>query len=596
MLRSADCGALGVETSGSCVTLAGWVDRRRDHGGIVFFDLRDRSGTVQIVSNPEISLAAAETAEAVRQEWVVQVKGVVQTRPEGSENPAMATGDIEIMADEITVLNRSRTPPFYIADDAGADEELRLRYRYLDLRRRPMLQNLVLRHRVIKYIRDFLDARDFLEIETPILLKSTPEGARDFLVPSRLQPGQFYALPQSPQQLKQLLMVSGVERYFQIARCFRDEDLRADRQPEFTQLDLEMSFVEEDDVLELTEELYTGMVETVAPEKKLRKPFPRLTHAEAMERYASDKPDLRFGLEITDVTSLASETEFRVFLSTAASGGRIRGLVAPGLASYTTSQVRELEELARESGAGGLSHIRYRGTGPVGEQTGDEILQSAGLRMPAEWHQRLAALMGAGPGDMIMLMAGTAPRINVWLDAMRNHLGKALDLADPDELAFAFVTGFPLFEWNETDHRWQSSHHPFTAPADGQEGLLDSDDLGSISSKAYDLVCNGSELASGSIRIYRRELQEKIFSILGYGKEEVTERFIQILEAFDYGAPPHGGIAPGIDRLVAILAGARSIRDVIAFPKTQSGADLLFNSPSPVAPSQLKELSIRLVD
>ncbi len=596
MLRSADCGALGMNETGSAVSLAGWVGRRRDHGGIVFFDLRDRSGTVQVVVNPEFSPGASLTAEALRQEWVVQVKGAVQRRPAGSENPAMATGDIEVMADEITVLNRSLTPPFYIAEDAGADESLRLRYRYLDLRRPPMLNNLVLRHRVIKYIRDFLDAKDFLEIETPILLKSTPEGARDFLVPSRLQPGRFYALPQSPQQLKQLLMVSGVERYFQIARCFRDEDLRADRQPEFTQLDLEMSFVDEEDVLELTEELYTGLVESVAPDKKLRKPFPRLTHDDAMERYASDKPDLRFGLEVTDVTDLAAETEFRVFLSTAASGGRVRGMVAPGLAGYTTSQVRELEELARESGAGGLSHVRYRGAGPVAEQAQDEILQSAGLRMSTEWHQRLAGRMGAGPGDMVVLMAGAAPRINVWLDAMRNHLASTLGLADPNELAFAFVTEFPLFEWDEENGQWHSSHHPFTAPADGQEELLDGGDLGSVRSKAYDLVCNGSELASGSIRIYRRELQEKIFEVLGYGKEEVNERFLQILEAFDYGAPPHGGIAPGIDRLVAILAGARSIRDVIAFPKTQSGSDLLFDSPAPVATAQLEELSIRLAE
>ena len=596
MLRSVDCGALRLDDSGTTVTLAGWVGRRRDHGGIIFLDLRDRSGTVQVVFNPELSPDASRIGEELRQEWVVQVKGTVQQRPAGSDNPAMDTGEVEVMADEITVLNRSLTPPFYIADDAGADESLRLRYRYLDLRRPPMLQNLILRHRVVKYIRDFLDARDFLEIETPILIKSTPEGARDFLVPSRLQPGNFYALPQSPQQLKQLLMVSGVERYFQIARCFRDEDLRADRQPEFTQLDLEMSFVEEEDILALTEDLYTGMVETVAPGKKLRKPFPRLTHAEAMERYASDKPDLRFGLEMTDVTDLASETEFRVFLSTAEAGGRIKGFVAPGLAHYTTSQVRELEALAKEAGAGGLSHIRYRGGGPVKDQSEEEIVQSAGLRMPADWHHRLTERMGAGPGDMVLLMAGTPTRMNVWLNAMRNHLGEVLGLGDPDELAFAFITEFPLFEWNEDGKRWDSSHHPFTSPADGQEGLLNEGDLGEIKSKAYDLVCNGSELASGSIRIHQRELQEKVFQVLGYSKEEVNERFQQILEAFDYGAPPHGGIAPGIDRLVAILCGANSIREVIAFPKTQSGADLLFNSPAPVAESQLKDLSLRITD
>ena len=402
-MKGANCGDLRLSDADSEVTLAGWVGRRRDHGGIIFLDLRDRSGVVQVVFNPDplagsgLSPESAHTAEELRQEWVVQVKGHVRQRPAGSENPAMGTGDIEVMASDVAVLNRSLTPPFYIADDAGADESLRLRYRYLDLRRPAMQQNLILRHRVVKYIRDFLDAQGFLEIETPILIKSTPEGARDFLVPSRLQPGSFYALPQSPQQLKQLLMVSGVERYFQIARCFRDEDMRADRQPEFTQLDLEMSFVDQEDVLSLTEELYTGMIETVAPDKKLRKPFPRLTHAEAMSRYASDKPDLRFGLEMTDVTAMASETEFRVFHSVIDSGGCIKGFVAPGLAAYTTSQVRELDAFAREAGAGGLAHIRYRGAGPVVEQGEEEILQSAGLRMPAEWHGRLAAKMGAGP-------------------------------------------------------------------------------------------------------------------------------------------------------------------------------------------------------
>ena len=593
-MKGANCGELRLKDADSQVTLAGWVGRRRDHGGIIFVDLRDRSGVVQVVFNPEFAPEASRIAEDLRQEWVIQVKGQVRERPVGSENDAMPTGDIEVMVDEVTVLNRSLTPPFYISEEASADESLRLRYRYLDLRRPSMQQNLVLRHRVVKYIRDFLDAREFIEIETPILIKSTPEGARDFLVPSRLHPGTFYALPQSPQQLKQLLMVSGIERYFQIARCFRDEDMRADRQPEFTQLDLEMSFVDQEDVLALTEELYTGMIELVAPGKRLRKPFPRLNHAEAMAKYASDKPDLRFGLEMTDVSALASESSFRVFLSTIESGGCIKGFVAPGLAGYTTSQMRELDEFARESGAGGLAHIRYRGTEPVGELSEEEILQSSGLRMPAEWHGRLAETMGAKPGDMVLLMAGPINRVNVWLSAMRSRIAELLQLADPDELAFAFVTDFPLFEWNEDGNRWDSSHHPFTSPAEGEEGLLDGDDLGAIRSKAYDLVCNGSELASGSIRIHNRELQEKIFSILGYGREDVGERFRQILEAFEYGAPPHGGIAPGIDRLVAILAGTNSIRDVIAFPKTQSGADLLFNSPAEVSSAQLKDLSIKV--
>ena len=596
MLRDADCGAFRKEHIGGQPVLAGWVNRRRSHGGVIFIDLRDASGMVQVVFNPEESPEAYQVADQLRSEWVVQVRGTVRARPSGTENPGLDTGEVEIVASEAVVLNTSLTPPFYLTDDVEADESLRLRYRYLDLRRPQMQRNLKLRHRVVKFIRDFLDARGFLEIETPILLKSTPEGARDFLVPSRMQPGRFYALPQSPQQMKQLLMVAGFERYFQIARCFRDEDLRADRQLEFTQLDLEMSFVEEDDILNLTEELYTAMIESVTPEKKLRKPFPRISYDEAMDRYASDKPDLRYGLEMTDVSDLAGETEFRVFLSTVEGGGRIKGFVVPGQAQLSTSQVRELEGIAKEAGAGGLSHIRYRGNGPVGQQTEEEILQSAGLRMPAEWHQRLADRMGAGPGDLILLMAGRQPRLNSWLAVMRTHVGNLLGLADADELVFAFVTQFPLFEWNEDGERWESSHHPFTSPADGQEEALDGGDLGAIKSKAYDLVCNGSELASGSIRIHKRRLQERIFEILGHSDEEISSRFGAILEAFEYGAPPHGGIAPGIDRLVAILCGSPSIRDVIAFPKTQSGTDLLFDAPATVDPSQLQELSIALLE
>ena len=600
MLRSAECGSLRETDVDREYTLAGWVDRRRDHGGIIFIDLRDRSGLVQIVLNPEISPQAYQVAEQLRSEWVVQIKGTVQRRPSGSENPALDTGMVELIAVEATVLNPSLTPPFYIAEDAGADESLRLRYRYLDLRRPPMLKNLVLRHKVVKYIRDFLDARGFLEIETPILIKSTPEGARDFLVPSRLQPGNFYALPQSPQQLKQLLMVSGVEKYFQIARCFRDEDLRADRQPEFTQLDLEMSFVEEDDILQLTEELYTGLVESLTPQKKLAKPFPRLTFDEAMNSYGTDKPDLRFGLKMTDVSSLAGETEFRVFLSTVEKGGVVKGFVMPGQGNYSGSALRELEEVAKEAGAAGLSHVRFRGTGALDDLKEEEVLFSAGLRMPTEWSVRLASQMGAEIQDLVLLMAGPAKQVNSWLSTMRNHMAQRLELADPEALAFAFVTQFPLFEWNEDAKRWDSSHHPFTSPVDSQEDLLDSpahsEELGEIKSKAYDLVCNGSELASGSIRIHQRPLQEKIFRVLGYTNEETNERFSQILEAFEYGAPPHGGIAPGIDRLVAILCGAGSIRDVIAFPKTQSGGDLLFESPAPVAQSQLDELSLKLTE
>ena len=595
MLRTKECGELREESIGSQPTLTGWVSRRRDHGGVIFVDLRDRSGIVQVVFDPETSPQAYEIADQFRSEWVVQVKGTVRVRPPGSENPAMETGMIEVAADEATVLNPSLTPPFYISDDVEVDESLRLRYRYLDLRRPAMLRNLVLRHKVVKYIRDFLSDRDFLEIETPILIKSTPEGARDYLVPSRMQPGNFYALPQSPQQLKQLLMVSGVEKYFQIARCFRDEDLRADRQPEFTQLDLEMSFVEEEDILRLTEALYTGMLESVVPDRTIIKPFPRLEYADAMNRYGSDKPDLRFGLEMTDVTALANETEFRVFLSVAQNGGIIKGFVVPGQGEYTGTMMRNLEQTAQGFGAGGLSHVRFHGDGALDAIAEEDVQLSPGLRMPVEWSRRLAQRMGAVPGDLVLLMAGPPRQVNTWLSAMRDHMGATLGLADPQTLAFAFVTRFPLFDWNADRNRWDSSHHPFTQPADGQEGLLDGEDFGSIDSKAYDLVCNGSELASGSIRIHRREMQERIFQILGYSTDDINDRFGQILEAFEYGAPPHGGIAPGIDRLVAILAGSTSIRDVIAFPKTQTGADLLFGSPAPVEPEQLKELELRLL-
>ena len=595
-LKTANCSEVREVDIDRRHTLAGWVDSRRDHGGVIFVDLRDRSGIVQVVFSPQVSPEAYRTAEQLRSEWVIEVKGRVARRPAESENPSIPTGLVEVMAEEVTVLNSSLTPPFYIEDDVRADEGLRLRYRYLDLRRPQMQRNLMLRHQVVKYIRDFLDERGFLEIETPILIKSTPEGARDYLVPSRLQKGSFYALPQSPQQLKQLLMVSGVERYFQIARCFRDEDLRADRQPEFTQLDLEMSFVEQEEVLQLTEELYTGMVEKLTPEKKLIKPFPRLPYDEVMEKYGSDKPDLRFGLEMTEVTELAGETEFRVFLNTIEQGGIVKGFVAPGQGHYSGSEMRRLEETAKEFGAAGMSHVRIQGEGSVADLGEESFLLSPGLRMPVEWSRRLADKMGANGGDLIVLMAGPAGRVNLWLSGMRNYFGERLGLVDEDTLSFAFVTGFPLFEWDETNNRWDSSHHPFTAPAEGKEGRLEGDDLGGIESQAYDLVCNGSELASGSIRIHRRELQERIFAVLGYNKEQVEERFGHILEAFEYGAPPHGGIAPGIDRLVTILAGADSIRDVIAFPKTQSGADLLFGAPAPVDATQLRDLALRIVE
>ena len=577
--------------------MSGWISRRRDHGGIIFVDLRDRSGFVQVVFNPEhLAPAMYVEAEKLRSEWCVQVDGVVQKRPEGSENTVLPTGDVEVMASAITVLNQSLTPPFYITDDVEADESLRLRYRYLDLRRPSMQDNLKLRHRVVKYIRDYLDAREFLEIETPILIKSTPEGARDYLVPSRMQPGNFYALPQSPQQLKQLLMVSGVERYFQIARCFRDEDLRADRQPEFTQLDLEMSFVDEEDVLTLIEGLYGDMVREITPRFKIKTPFPRITYVDAMARYGSDKPDLRYGLEMADASDLAAETEFRVFHNVLSEGGIIKAMAVPGKGGLSGSDMRRMEDTAKGFGAGGMSHVRLTGDGALDTLTDADALLSPGLRMPVEWVRRLAERAGASRGDLIILMAGPPRMANQWLSAMRSHIAEEMQLADPDVLLFAFVTDFPLFDWNDDNNRWDSTHHPFTAPAPGFEKMLDGENLSAIPSRAYDLVCNGSELASGSIRIHKRGLQEKIFAILGYSPEDISDRFGHILEAFDYGAPPHGGIAPGIDRLVAMLAGAESLREVIAFPKTQSGSDLLFGAPSPVEPSQLQDLAIRIVE
>ena len=618
LLKDAGCGELREKHIGNRVTLAGWVHRRRDHGGIIFIDLRDRSGVVQVVFNPELSPEPHRVADQVRPEWVLKVTGELTRRPSEAENLDLPTGMVELVAQEAEILNSSLTPPFYINEDSEAEESLRLKYRYLDLRRPKMQEILILRHKVVKFIRDFLDARGFLEIETPILIKSTPEGARDFLVPSRLQKGNFYALPQSPQQLKQLLMIAGVERYFQIARCFRDEDLRADRQPEFTQLDLEMSFVDESDVLDLTEELYTSLIETLTPDKKLLKPFPRLTYHEAMSKYATDKPDLRFGMEITEVTDIALKTDFNVFRRAVEQGGMIKGFVAPGQGGYSNTALRELELFARERGARGLSHIRI-GKGHSLDQLSEEDLQFVqGLRMPPHVVRELAEHMGAGPGDLILLMAGAPRGIHPPLRALRDEMGRRLGVTDPSTLSFAFVVDFPLFEWNEGAGRWDSSHHPFTSPKDAYLGVLYSDDigpsltsleasargpegvgsldLGKITSKAYDLVCNGSELASGSIRIHRRELQERIFQILGYGPEAVQERFGHLLEALEYGAPPHGGIAPGIDRLIAILAGASSIRDVIAFPKTQSGADLLFDAPSPVEPEQLRELHLKLLE
>ena len=596
MLRTIHCGDLRIGHAGEAVTLSGWVHNRRDHGGLIFIDLRDRYGLVQVVFNPELAPEAHAAAERFRSEWVVKVSGTVNARPEGTVNPGLATGEIEVTATEAVVLNESKTPPFEVADGAEVDELLRLKYRYIDLRRPSMQETITLRHRVVKYIRDFLDEQGFLEIETPILIKSTPEGARDYLVPSRLYPGQFYALPQSPQQLKQLLMVAGMDKYFQIARCFRDEDPRADRQPEHTQLDLEMSFVEQDDILDLIEELYTSMIEELVPGKRIVKPFPRLSYQEAMDRFATDKPDLRFGLEMADLTDLASKSAFRVFSSVASGGGIVKGFSVPGAGGYGRRQLDELVEFTKTRGAQGLVYIALDASAPSLEDlTGDDFRSPAARFLTIDEVREIAARTGAEPGDLVLIVAGPAKSTNIALSALRNEMGRRHELADPDVLHFIFVVDFPLFEWNENEGRWDAMHHAFSMPKDDTLQYLESDP-GRVIANLYDLVCNGVECASGSIRVHQRDLQERIFKVLGYSQEQVGQRFKQLLDALEYGAPPHGGIAPGIDRLIMVLLGTDNIRDVIAFPKTQNAIDPLFEAPDSVEAEQLKELHIEITE
>lgn len=595
MLKTHSCGALRKKHIGSKVTLAGWVNRRRDHGGLIFIDLRDNEGIVQVVFNPEISKACLETASEMRNEYVIRISGEIALRPPGTENPKLPTGEIEVIAQNTDILNPSKTPPFYINENTEIEESLRFRYRYLDLRRARMKKNLLLRHRVVKFMRDFLDARGFIEIETPILIKSTPEGARDYLVPSRLHSGKFYALPQSPQQLKQLLMVAGVEKYYQIARCFRDEDTRADRQPEFTQLDLEMSFVEEEDILNLLEELFTSMLETLKPEMRLIKPFPRLSYADTMERYGTDKPDLRFGLEIGDISDIAAQSNFVVFRSAIAQGGKVKGICVPGCANYTRSQLNELNELARGFGAEGLITISLDPTGNLSDLTSEMVRSVAAKFLTLDQIKEIAQRLGANMGDLLLIIAGKPTLVTTILGKLRQEMGHRLKLAEPDLFAFAFIVNFPLLERNEEAGRWEPMHHPFTMPRDEDIPLLDTAPE-KVKAKHYDMICNGYEIAGGSLRIYTSHLQRKIFRLLGYRDEEVAERFGHLLEAFDYGAPPHGGVAPGIDRVVMLLAGEETIRDVIAFPKNQSATDLIFNAPSSVTEEQLAELHLRLRD
>ena len=593
MLKTHGCGELRPAHAGQTVTLAGWVHRRRDHGGLTFIDLRDRSGLIQVVFNPETNAEAHAQAQDLRGEWVVQIAGAVGPRPEGTENPKLATGEIEVSAASLTVLNQAKTPPFNINEDAAVDESLRLQYRYLDLRKERMQANLGLRRKVVKYIRDYLDERDFWEIETPVLVKSTPEGARDYLVPSRLSPGEFYALPQSPQQLKQLLMVAGFERYYQIARCFRDEDQRADRQPEFTQLDLEMSFVEEADILDLVEGLFVGLVAETAPHLKVVTPFPRLSFADVMARFGTEKPDLRFGMELADLTHVARETDLNVFKAVADAGGVVKGFAAPGCGDYSRRQIDELIDFVKIRGARGLVPI---GLGaPPAQLTAADVKSPVAKFLTVEQVRTIAERTGAEKDGLVLIVAADEAVANTALSQLRVEMGHRLGMIDEDAMGFAFVVGFPLMEWNEDEGRWDALHHPFTAPHPDDVDLL-SVEPGKVRARAYDCVAQGVELLSGSIRIHDRTLQERMFAALGYAPDDIEERFGHMLRAFEYGTPPHGGMAAGIDRIVMLLAGAETIREVIPFPKTQNAADLLLNAPSAVDEAQLRDLHLRVVE
>ena len=582
MLRSHTCGELRSDDIGQSVTLGGWVQNYRDHRGLVFIDLRDRYGITQIVFNLSHDEQMQEVARALRSEDVIQVEGEVISRSENI-NPKLATGEIEIKSTGLVVFSKSKTPPFEPTTAELPNAELRLKYRFLDLRRDELQKNLVLRHKMTKAARDYFDQNDFLEIETPMLGRSTPEGARDYLVPSRVHPGSFYALPQRPQIYKQILMIAGYDRYVQMARCFRDEDLRADRQPEFTQVDVEMAFVQRDDILEIIDGLMAHLVKELRGEE-LALPLPRFTHAEVMERYGTDKPDLRFGMELIDIGEIAGACGFGVFKNTIESGGRVRGINARGAAeTYSRKMIDELTDYVSEHGAKGLAFFRVA----------DGSLDSPIAKfLDDEHHQAIIESLSAEPGDLLFFVADSDSVTSSALSALRNRLGVELELYDPSELKIAWVVDFPLLGWNEDEQRWDAEHHPFCFPVEEDLESLASDP-GAVRAQSYDLVCNGYEAGSGSIRIHDPVVQQQVFDLLGINSEEAEMRFGFLLEALRYGAPPHGGIALGLDRWVMMFAGHDNIRDVIAFPKTQKAADLLSGAPSPVDDRQLRELSIQ---